>query len=106
NETIPYILHANAGLQTLTYSKGAESLTDSLKVLQYTYCGLPVVAPTFLNSERRNMCYYEVGDARSIASALQEALEFAPEPAAEHRVNSWSEVLSAILSDRAIGLSE
>ena len=36
------------------YFPGAEAFTDSLKVIQYSYCRLPIVRPTFLASSRPN----------------------------------------------------
>jgi 2-beta-glucuronyltransferase len=41
-DTIPFIKHADVGLATRSYTVGAESLGDSLKVIQYSYCKLPV----------------------------------------------------------------
>lgn len=69
--TIPYIKHADIGLHTLEYSTGAESFTDSLKVHQYTYCNLPIIAPSFLKSSRVNTFYYN--DQESISVAISNA---------------------------------
>jgi 2-beta-glucuronyltransferase len=67
---VPYLQHADVGLQNLTYLPGAECFTDSLKMLQYTYCRLPIVAPSFLRHERRHVFYYEPGNDTSIREAL------------------------------------
>lgn len=73
-ETLPFLQHADVGLHTVAYRPGVESLTDSLKVVQFAYYGLPVVAPSFLQGERPNMSFYDAGDAESIVAAVGEAL--------------------------------
>ena len=72
-ELIPYLQHADIGLQTLAYTPGAEWFADSLKMSQYTYCRLPIVAPSFLRSDRPHVYYYEPGDDVSIQQALMSA---------------------------------
>jgi 2-beta-glucuronyltransferase len=69
-ELAPYLQHADIGLQCLAYAPGAEAFTDSLKMFQYTYCRLPIVAPSFLKQERPHVFYYEAGDDASIRQAL------------------------------------
>jgi len=69
-ELIPYLQHADIGLQNLTYTPGAECFTDSLKMSQYTYCRLPIVAPSFLRHERPHVFYYDPGDDNTIRRAL------------------------------------
>jgi 2-beta-glucuronyltransferase len=69
-ETIPYVKFADIGLNALLHIHGAESFSDSLKVQQYTYCGLPIVAPEFMQSRRSNFYYYSPGNDESIRAAL------------------------------------
>ncbi len=69
-EMVPYVQHADIGLHTLQHVPGAEVFSDSLKVHQYTYCRLPIIAPDFLRSERKNVCYYTPGNTDSIREAL------------------------------------
>jgi 2-beta-glucuronyltransferase len=91
-QTVPYIQHADAGLQIRSYGEGAESLSDSLKVLQYSYCGLGVVAPDFLSSQRPNMFTYRRGDAISIREALEAARNFTGRPFDRSDIRSWEEL--------------
>lgn len=91
-ETVPYLRHASVGLHTLSYSPGAECFRDSLKVLQYTYCGLGIVAPKFLHSSRSNVFYYQPGDDQSIAAALREAVAVDPESVDRSGIRDWSEL--------------
>lgn len=91
-QTIPFIKHADVGLQTIEYAPGAESFTDSLKVIQYTYCRLPVVAPDFLANGRMNVICYRPGDPDSIRSALQTAEQFDRTAISASGIRSWDEL--------------
>jgi 2-beta-glucuronyltransferase len=95
--TIPYLQHASIGLTALTYRFGAESFTDSLKTLQYTYCGLPVVAPEFLRMSRRNAFYYGPGDSGSIRDALLAARGFDRAAIGRDDIPSWDDLAAAML---------
>lgn len=100
--TVPYIKHADIGLHTLEFAPGAESFTDSLKVIQYTYCGLPIVAPDFLASERPNKFYYRPGDNNSIASALHAAAMYVRSLPTDIEVWSWTELVSDMLEEAGV----
>jgi len=89
---VPYIKYADIGLQIRSYSKSSVSLTDSLKVLQYTYCKLPIVAPEFLKSERKNLFYYKLGDRESIRDALLNAQKFDKDTFDNSGIHSWEEL--------------
>ena len=93
-QTVPYIKFANVGLQARSYSPGAESLSDSLKMQQYTFCGLPIIAPAFLESNKRNVFYYEIGNRSSIEKALDQASEFTDQDLNEEiaAINTWVEL--------------
>jgi 2-beta-glucuronyltransferase len=95
-DTIPYVKYANIGLQTRSYTPGAESLTDSLKVMQYTYCGLPIVAPEFLRSPKPHVFYYIPGNCESIRQALIKAQAFDRTRVPRDTVPSWDDVAEAI----------
>jgi 2-beta-glucuronyltransferase len=94
--TIPYLQHADAGLQARAYSPGAESLADSLKVLQYTYCGLGIVAPDFLRSARPNVFTYKPGDDASTVSALEAAAMATARGFERSDVWSWDELAARL----------
>jgi len=99
-ETVPYIKFANVGLQTRSYSPGAETLADSLKVVQYSYCGLPIVAPDFLYNGRLNMHYYIPGDAESIRCAIASAVEQERCLTPAQNVLSWEELARKLAGER------
>ncbi len=90
--TIPFLQHADVGLQIRAYSSGAESLSDSLKVLQYSYCRLPVVAPDFLRSARANVVHYRPGDDASVGAALSTALAMDRAAIRRDDICSWDEL--------------
>lgn len=99
-QTLPYIKFADVGLQTREQSGDyTASLTDSLKVIQYRYCGLPIVAPEFLDLRRDGVSYYVPGDAGSSAAAVKSALELGRDPRRADEVRSWDEVAGDILAD-------
>jgi 2-beta-glucuronyltransferase len=95
-KTIPYIKYADVALQNMLYKKGVESFTDSLKVLQYSYCRLPIVAPDFIKSERKNIFYYKAGDEESIRSAFGEAMKFERQGLDISQISSWEDLAKKI----------
>ena len=92
-DTVPYIKHADIGLSVRTHDPATESLTDSLKIIQYTYCDLPIVVPTHLQSARLNTFCYIPGDAESIQQALLAARHFDRSRIVKDDIRSWDEVV-------------
>jgi len=95
--TVPFVQHADVGLHTLQAVPGVEVFTDSLKVIQYTYCRLPIVAPELLRCGRPNMLYYRPGDDASIRRALDAAATFGRTTIRTDGIYSWDE-LAAVLA--------
>jgi 2-beta-glucuronyltransferase len=95
-DIIPYLQHADVGLQTLTYQPGAECFTDSLKMHQYTYCRLPIVAPRFLQNDRPHVFYYEPGDDISIRQALEAAVAFDRRLVPVEQVATWDDMITQL----------
>lgn len=100
-KTLPYVKFADVGLQIRHYAPGAESLTDSLKMLQYTYCQLPIIAPSFLKSNRKNVFYYDSNDEQSIHKALDDAISYEQKDLGREiaQILSWEEI-AARLEDK------
>lgn len=94
--TVPFITHSDIGLAARSYAPGAESLTDSLKVIQYTYVGLPIVAPDFLNSTRSNVFTYRPGDPHSIREALLAARGFDRSTVDRSGIGSWTDLARSL----------
>ncbi|MDR2161835.1 MAG: hypothetical protein LBO77_06850 [Desulfovibrio sp.] len=93
SDTIPYVKFADAGLAARTFRNGyAATLADSLKIIQYRYCGLPIVAPDFINLQRDGVFYYQPGHEQSCVRAVREALARGRNPDWAGEVRSWDEV--------------
>jgi len=99
-DTVPYIKHADIGLSIRTHSPATESLTDSLKIMQYTYCDLPIVLPAHLRSARPNTFYYTPGSIESIQQALQAAKHFDRSRVVKDNIRSWDEVAQDLAGER------
>jgi 2-beta-glucuronyltransferase len=97
SDTIKYIKYANSGLANRIYSPGTESLSDSLKIQQYTYCKLPIIAPSFMNHyQGNNMIYYTPNDLSSIINCVNLAIDFSHDIVDNSMNRSWSEVVTDI----------
>ena len=95
--TIPYIKYADIALQTRIYSYGIESLTDSLKMIQYTYCKLPIIAPDYLSSEKYHVFYYQPRNTESICNALLSAKNYDYSQIKTEQIYSWDELVYELL---------
>jgi 2-beta-glucuronyltransferase len=98
DKIIPYLQHADIGLAPFRYSNGAEYLSQSsLKMIQYTYCQLPIVTPAFAASGRDHACSYELGDTRSMCDAFARAIRYDRSSIVCRGVPSWDDVLDQML---------
>ncbi len=99
-ETIPYVKFATTGLQIISnYNGVAETLSDSLKVLQYSYCKLPIIAPSVIPAHhRKNFFYYDYNDKNSIKQCVEEALAF-DKTSFTVNIKSWDELAIELISD-------
>jgi 2-beta-glucuronyltransferase len=96
-DTIPFVQHADIGLCTLQMQAPASaSFSDSLKIIQYAYCGLPVVLPELLRSARPNTFCYIPGNAASIRQALLAARHCDRSNTTMDGIHSWDEVAVAL----------
>jgi len=91
-ETVPFIAHADVGLAALSSIPGAESFSDSLKIIQYTCARLPIVAPDFLRSARTNVFTYRPGDPASIREAMLAARGFDRSTVDRTGIGSWRDL--------------
>lgn len=96
--TLPYIKFANVGLAIRTFRNGyAATLTDSLKIIQYRYCGLPIISPDFIDLHREGVFYYTPGNAPSCRAALQHGLQHGHDAGFAQEVRTWKEVAAELL---------
>ena len=94
---IPYLQHADIGLQTLVERPGAECFADSLKMQQYTYCRLPIVAPQFLQSNRTHVYCYTPDSDESIREAFRAALRHDRSQIDVSGILSWDDLAKQLL---------
>ncbi len=98
-ETIPFIQHADVGIAPYRPAKGVEYVAQSsMKIQQYTYCGLPIVAPGFAVEGIAHGHGYTPGDKGSIKSALVAAKNFDRSQIPRDTVLSWRDVARRILA--------
>lgn len=72
-----YIQHADIGLAPYRDAPNADYLSQSsLKMMQYSYCRLPIVAPKFAASGRSHVCGYESKDDKSKIEAMKKSIGF------------------------------
>jgi 2-beta-glucuronyltransferase len=97
-ETIPFVKFATTGLQIRSNeTEVTATLSDSLKILQYCYCGLPIIAPSIIEAKhRKNIFYYEYGNQESIEKSIIKALNFTDKEFKDY-INSWEDVVKSLL---------
>ena len=101
---VPYLIHADVGLAPYLYQPRLDYLAESsLKLLQYTYCRLPIVAPQFASSGQPHVIGYAAGDAASAAQAMERELRFDRATIGSNAAADWSEMMRAVLA--AAGLA-
>ncbi|WBO23854.1 hypothetical protein PBT88_06970 [Sphingomonas abietis] len=101
-ETIPFVKFANAGLAAYKLDEGSAYIAESsLKLLQYRFCNLPIIAPEMIPDGEDVFTYIE-GDEGSIARATTRALgHFDSKSPRNVSILSWDDVAGRLL--RAIG---
>lgn len=95
--TVPYLLHADAGL--LPYRSAANDgylKTSSLKLAQFKAIGLPIIGPDALEDDDPGYYAFRSGDFESFASAVRAAVRVQrpierPGAGVDYREN-WAEI--------------
>lgn len=101
-DIIPYIKYADAGIAAYVLDDDTAYMAQSsLKLIQYRYCGLPILAPTRLSGANPNVITYDPQDAGSIRQATQEALASGGGAYAPEDILSWSQVVDRL--EQALG---
>lgn len=96
-DTVPFLQYADIGLHIIKYHQGSGAFTDSLKVLQYCACRLPIVAPEFVKTSRTNTFYYVPNHEDSICAAINAACKHGKGDDGGVDVDSWDDVAVNIL---------
>lgn len=95
---IPYIKHADIGIAAYKSGNDADYINQSsLKIIQYSYCRLPVVAPNFSTGDRYHVIGYDPEDQQSIENAFLQAMTFDRNTIDTSGILDWGDVLDRTL---------
>lgn len=101
NKLVPYIKFADVGIMPYKMTGHLGYLTKtSLKFLQYTYCGLPIVTPSGPDWDRKNIFQYTPQDKITINNALEESFKTPKDISLSMNVIDWgtcTEMLTSAL---------
>lgn len=93
-----YIVHADFGIAPYLDQPELHYLAESsLKLVQYTYSGLPILAPNFCKRDRAHVIGYEPGNETSINDAVKNVCKFDRENVDRSGVYDWREVTLQLL---------
>lgn len=97
---VPFIKYADIGLAPYKSSPDAEYLSESsLKLVQYTYCSLPIVAPHFACIGRDHAIAYDADKIEeTIGTAFETASRYDRARIDRSDVLNWNEFLNRVLA--------
>jgi len=98
-QLLPYLQHADIGLAPYANAPDADYLSQSsLKMVQYTYCRLPIVAPQFAATGRAHVMAYDPDNSKTAVKAFEAAIAYDRGSIDKNAVQSWDDVIDKILS--------
>lgn len=97
-ELVPYILHADLGLQLVFVEKNMAVLEKTLKIVQYTWCRLPILAPASLNLDMAHVFKYG-SDPESMGAAIDKALASDRSAIDRSWILDWTELAALLLRE-------
>ncbi len=99
-DTVAYVRHADIGLATRIDTPDVRIYSDSLKMLQYTYAGLPIIAPRSTFNRFGNVVVYEPGNEASVIAAMHSAIAMDRSRIPRDAILSWGDLADHIAGDR------
>jgi 2-beta-glucuronyltransferase len=94
-----YLVHADIGIAPYLDRPDVHYLVESsLKLVQYTYARLPILAPYFCKGNRDHLKGYTPGDEASIVQALDEVCRVDRTTIDRSDVYDWREVIAKMLT--------
>jgi 2-beta-glucuronyltransferase len=94
-----FIKFADIGLAPYSAGDNADYLSQSsLKMIQYTYCRLPILAPAFAAAGRPHVCAYDPADAPSICAAFAQAIAYDRAMVDASPVRDWGETVDLLFN--------
>ncbi|RYF49477.1 MAG: hypothetical protein EOO38_07825 [Cytophagaceae bacterium] len=96
--TLPYIVHADVGLAPYRATEGAEYLVQSsLKIQQYSYCGLPILLAKEMGIDGVNFVEYSKSIPGDIDRAVNKAFSMGKSYKYGAHVHGWDEIGDMLL---------
>lgn len=97
---VPYIRHADIGLAPYRVTAEDAYLTESsLKLLQYSYCRLPILIPDLIANRRGNIVGYAVGTETKWRDKIDQALAMPKSESFRDGILSWQDVARMISAE-------
>jgi 2-beta-glucuronyltransferase len=94
---VPFIRFADVGIAPYRAGANADYLSQSsLKMIQYSYCQLPIVAPGFAAAGRGHVMRYDPMDAGSIRAAFARASVLDRAAIETDDILSWNEAVDVV----------
>lgn len=103
---IPYIKHADIGIAPYRPAPNADYISQSsMKMIQYAYCRLPILAPTFAAAGREHVFAYNPSDKDSIVTAMQKAAAFDRKAIGMPALGDWPSVVDEMYEGLGLPVS-
>jgi 2-beta-glucuronyltransferase len=103
DDIVPYIKYADIGLAPYRPALNADYLSQSsMKMIQYTYCQLPILAPDFAAGGRDHVIGYDPANKDSIITAMQKALMFDRTKIDKSSVMDWETTVDRLFAGLSI----
>jgi 2-beta-glucuronyltransferase len=99
-QSIKYIKYADIGLAIWKADERLiKTLGSSLKILQYTYCKLPIIIPSLVEEQKQNFFKYTYNNEHSIIKAVKDALKFEKDAFEPTNILTWEELTKRLIND-------
>lgn len=92
-ETIKYIKYADVGLSPMI----SGGLMGSNKIIQYKYCGIPIIISDVNKSNEDGILYYKIGDCSSIIKAMSQALKIEKMNKQSLKLFDWDDLINSFI---------
>lgn len=100
DQITPYIQNADIALAPYRNEASAAYLSQSsLKMFQYSYCALPIVAPSFAAVSRDHAIGYDPDDPATIVEAFQKAMDYDRSTIDTDNILDWNQVIDKMLAN-------
>ncbi|MBE2190895.1 MAG: hypothetical protein IAE63_01805 [Alphaproteobacteria bacterium] len=99
-DILPYIQHADVGLALYCEAPQADYIShSSLRMIQYSYCKLPIVTPHFSAHDRAHAFGYEIGNAQDLCQAFTCAKDYERESISKDTILDWTTITQMMFHD-------